>query len=149
MEALTLEYMALADKLGVKVNEWNAWFKLGQVATARGDYIEARRYFEQCLQRAWGGYRTLPVLYSPILFAGLAVAQDQTAKAAEWIGLVQHHLDLSPADRAPIPTDPRLEIQKVLNSLQKQMAPQELKEALERGKQLKLEEVVPELLAKS
>ena len=139
-EALALEVQRKATNFSMRDMLAKAWERLGRVALARGLYPEAQRYLKESLQVAWVWSHHFSVLDALIRLSELYVVKGDAVRATQWLGLVRQQRGYL--------NEHNLEVERLLAALRQQVPEQELSEALARGKEMRLDRVVPELLAR-
>ena len=137
-EAIVLELLTLAEKLSMKDVMAKTLERLGRVAVARGHYPEAQHYLKESLKVAWAWAHQFSILDGLIRLSELFIDQGEAIKAAECLGLVRHQRGFL--------NEHKLEVERLLKLLREQVSEQELEKALQHGKKMKLEDIVPELL---
>ena len=140
-EALARDALASAERLYGKQGAVLALIRLSRIALARENYPVAQHYLKEALQTGWALQNLMHGLEILFRLSELDVKQGNAVEAAERLGLVQQQ-----------PTFPAFEafhshdIKRLLEDLREQLSAEELEEALARGKGMRLQEVVSELL---
>lgn len=114
---------------------------LGRLATAQGDYVRAQISFDACLSQAWSSGARPHVLRALIGVAELLAQQSQDKKAIRLLSLAVRHSAAAYPDKEWA--------QGLLEKLEKQVSAEVFITATERGKTLKLEEVMEEILSQA
>jgi hypothetical protein len=92
-EALSLEHLVSARRLGMESTTRDANWILGRLATLRGDDSAAQEYLVRGLRHPWGKSPSLlRVLIALLPFVHLALARGQVDRAAELMALVRSEL---------------------------------------------------------
>jgi predicted ATPase/DNA-binding CsgD family transcriptional regulator len=100
--ALVEEALALFKELGDRRAIAKAHYRLGCVAFARGDLIEAQALYRQCLAILWEVEDTWLIAASLEKLARVALAQEQAAWAAQLCGAAEVLREVTGATRPPI-----------------------------------------------
>lgn len=111
---------------------------LGKVATALGEDIQAQAFFKESFDLALAITRAPELLETLLHVAALQAKQGQLKQACEWLELIVNHSASWGHTRQEATT--------LLKTLQTQLAPEVLEKTRERGKALKLNEVVKEIV---
>jgi serine/threonine protein kinase/tetratricopeptide (TPR) repeat protein len=132
------ESLGLQRAIGNKAEIANTLINLG--GTARGHKLlpQAEAYLYDALKEAKALEATPLMLETLVELAGIRIDTGQYEEAAEWLGLVVNHPGLDTSVKAAI--------EPILTDLGTKFALEKLNPALERGKQLILENVVDGLL---
>jgi predicted ATPase/DNA-binding SARP family transcriptional activator len=138
-EAISLEVLGRADALSLRESTARAWERLSRVALGRGQDAEAQRCIKKSLTVAWESAHRFSTLEALIRWSELLIARDEVVRAAEWLGLVRLQRGFL--------NDHNLEVERLLNVLREELSEEELEGALERGRESRLEGVVPRLLS--
>lgn len=107
---------------------------LGKAVTAQGDTLQAHTYFRQALEVAWTIKATPQALSTLVRLAEVQAGQGHVEQAVGVLSFTLHH----PA----IDQDEKDYTQLQLDKLRDQLSTEEMDEAIEHGKTMKLEEVV-------
>jgi predicted ATPase/predicted Zn-dependent protease len=107
---------------------------LGKITTKLKDHAQARDYLRQGLELAWTTRETPKLLAVFVGFAGLQLGQGETEKASHLLALVKGHPKTEYRFRS--------EAQELLGELEKHLSSKAMKERLEGGKVMTLEEAV-------
>jgi predicted ATPase len=110
---------------------------LGLLGLAEKNLVEAGRCFGEALRLAVEQNLTTDLLYSVLGFAAIRGYNGQVEQAVEWFGLVLHH----PASDVNVTND----IKPFLTELETRIDKTTFAAALERGKQLNLEDIIARL----
>ncbi|MBC7870592.1 MAG: tetratricopeptide repeat protein, partial [Chitinophagaceae bacterium] len=137
------EGLALAEKVGNGAVMVMAYLGLGEVTFHTGKYAEARDYFRKALYLANYGKAVGMMLFSLIGFASVMVAEGNPIRSLEIAGLVQRY----PRTAINFMTDMKLKY--LLDEVCPKLADDVVLAALERGRELDLDETVNALLAES
>jgi predicted ATPase/DNA-binding SARP family transcriptional activator len=111
---------------------------LGKAVTAQGDTSRAHTYFVQALEVAWTAKAAPQTLSALGKLAELQAGQGQVEQAVGLLSFTLHHPAADQYD-----TD---QTQLQLDKLRDQLSLEEMNEAIEHGKTMKLEEVVAEII---
>ncbi len=111
---------------------------LGMVATRRGNILEAEGLLVEALGIARGMENQLSTLGVLVSVAGLRIAQGHVAATVEWLSFIIDHPAADNFGRA--------EAQRLLDDVRNQVPAEEFSAAVERGKELTLEDVINDLL---
>ena len=137
-ETLLHNALALAEEGNFQFLRAYILSNLAKVVTMKGNHAKAEQYLKESFEIGLNIKNTWSLLATLVSFAELHISQGQLLKAAGWLAFASHHPGAERHDR--------MEAQRVLEGLQYKLSDEELKEALERGRRMKLEEVVEELL---
>jgi predicted ATPase/DNA-binding SARP family transcriptional activator len=89
-EALSLEHLASATRLGMENATRDANWILGRVATIRGDYSAASEHLVRGLRYHWPKFSSIHgVVIALLPFVHLALARGHIDRAAELLGIVR------------------------------------------------------------
>ncbi len=137
------EGLALAEKVGNGAVMVMAYLGLGEVTFHTEKYAESRAYFHKALDYANYGKAVGMMLFSLIGFASVLVAEGNPIRALELAGLVHRY----PRTAINFMTDMKLKY--LLDEVCPQLSDDVVQAALERGRELDLDETVNALLAES
>ena len=137
-QALHQQALRRARESGDTSLEASILARLSSVATALGDLPQAQGCCEQALKLSWEIQDQLDVLASLISLAELRVEQGKFAQAASLVELALHHRTTGQYDRK--------RAKRLLQTLTGQLTPEVMDGAIERGKAMRVEEVVDDLL---
>lgn len=111
---------------------------LGRATAALHDYSQAQDYFEQSLRLSKLTQSMFSLTVTLAYLAALWIEQEKTEQAAELLGLVLHQLTAI--------SFARVIAERLVTELQDKLSAAVLAAALERGKRMRLEEVVARIL---
>jgi predicted ATPase len=139
-----LRFLSTSERVGYRWGIENSSKYLGHVALAMNSFDEAESYFHQSLliaEEIGLGRDTINLLYE---FARVRVAQNLEERAVELLGLVLGH----PASRQARFGEGRIQdsAQSLLDTLVEKLPPDTYAAAMQRGKAMKLDEVVAALI---
>jgi predicted ATPase/DNA-binding SARP family transcriptional activator/Tfp pilus assembly protein PilF len=137
---LLQEGLAIQREIGDQYHIANCLNNLGVVASAAGAYQEASSYLSEALRLALE-VGALPLVLEALAETATLLAASETgdrAQVAELLSFVQQH----PASDKPT----RQKVEQGLAGLAKELAPETMALALERGKERDLETIVAEIL---
>jgi predicted ATPase/Tfp pilus assembly protein PilF len=137
-QILLEEALQIVREGGEKFKEAEILTSLGKVAVALHHVPRAYSYFGRALSLAKTIESTPMQLSALIVFAELQLAQHQPESAARLLSFVTHHPATTQGEKN--------ESRELLGTLQDQLAPKVMEEAMEHGKTMKLEEVVAEFI---
>ncbi|MBI5928452.1 MAG: tetratricopeptide repeat protein [Chloroflexi bacterium] len=132
------EGLTIRREIGDRAGIANSLINLGVVAKGHKLIFQAEKYLHDALKEA-KALEAIPLMLETMVeLAGLQVENGQYAQAAEWLGMVVNHPALD--------TGVKMAAEPILTDLGQKFPTDQLNPALERGKQLRLDFVVDELL---
>ncbi len=145
-EEFASERLQIDRETGNRFFESGSLLILGVVATRRGCLADAEGLHFEALRLirevATGADLDMGLPAVLLFLSELRIAQGQTMTAAEWLGFVLSHQTLLWPDHRRII---RFYAERLLDDLSDQVPPEELAAAVERGKELILEDVINDL----
>ncbi len=133
------EGLTIRREIGDRAGIANSLINLGVVARGHQLMFQAEKYLQEALKEA-KALEAIPLMLETMVeLAGLQIENGQYTQAAEWLGMVVNHPALD--------TGVKMAVEPILTDLGQKFPPDKLNPALERGKQLRLDTVVDELLS--
>ncbi|MCQ3929397.1 MAG: hypothetical protein DPW16_02975 [Chloroflexi bacterium] len=133
------EGLTIRREIGDRAGIANSLINLGVVAKGHQLIFQAEKYLQEALKEAKALEAVPLMLETMVELAGLQIENGQYTQAAEWLGMVVNHPALD--------TGVKMAVEPILTDLGQKFPPDKLNPALERGKQLRLDTVVDELLS--
>lgn len=133
------EGLTIRREIGDRAGIANSLINLGVVARGHQLIFQAEKYLQEALKEAKALEAVPLMLETMVELAGLQIENGQYTQAAEWLGMVVNHPALD--------TGVKMAVEPILTDLGQKFPPDKLNPALERGKQLRLDTVVDELLS--
>ena len=129
--------LTLAEQTKDPLAQAWSWVIQGRIATAKGDLKYSEEYFVRGFKVAWQANIISAVFIFLIYLAELRLKQSKAAEAAELLGLVLHNTQTVPLVKKIA--------QPALVSLQQELAPELLEDALKLGQGISLEALMNDL----